>query len=166
LPAVVSLPPLAKIMSASAPPVRVSLALVPTVKWMGMELLSLPSLTSTVSVEVPLPVEVVAVIVRLAPVPLKEIMSSGTRAGLEEVAVRVRSLEALSASATLRLMVPLLLAHVPTASTATVGAVLGVGSSSSKEPMSHLAVPSSSPSWSLVTPRWSVAGSGQGGHRR
>src|SRR5215204_1664756 len=42
----------------------------------------------------------------------------------------------------------------------TLGAVES-GSSSSKEPMSQTGVASASPSWGLVTPRWSVSGGGQ-----
>ena len=42
----------------------------------------------------------------------------------------------------------------------TLGASVSVFSSS-KEPMSQLAVPSSSPSWGLCTPRWSVSGEGR-----
>src|SRR5215217_851505 len=43
----------------------------------------------------------------------------------------------------------------------TLGAWVSGGFTSSKEPMSQAGVESASPSWGLLTPRWSVAGGGQ-----
>jgi hypothetical protein len=105
----VSLPFLAKIISALALPVRVLLDALPEITLTKTVPCRSPSsLTVMVTLEVPLPVRELTVMVREASVPPpKEMLLLGSTDRLEEVAVRVRlSGGGSSGSERARLMVP------------------------------------------------------------
>jgi hypothetical protein len=83
-----------------------------------------PSLTVTVTIAEPVrPAIALAVNVRVASLPVKMRLRPGTSAWLEESALRVSAVAALSISARVRFIVPerSSLPHVPPAATATVG---------------------------------------------
>jgi hypothetical protein len=103
----VSLPFLAKIISESALPFKVLLAALPDMTLTSIEPSRSPSLSVMVTVEVPLPVRELTVMVREASVPPpKEMFLLGSTDRLEEVALSVRLCGGSSESERVRLMVP------------------------------------------------------------